>query len=60
MDLTKEMELEAMQAEVKALRGDVDRLSKIVEKLTGNVDRLFVIAGGLADQVVPKTDMIQK
>lgn len=54
MDLTKEMELEAMKAEVKALRSDVDRLSKIVEKLTGNVDRLFVIAGGLADQVVPK------
>jgi len=54
MDLTKEMELEAMKAEVKALRSDVDRLSKIVEKLTSNVDRLFVIAGGLADQVVPK------
>lgn len=54
MDLTKEMELESMKKEVKDLRNDVDRLSRIVEKLTDNVNRLFVIAGGLADQVVPK------
>ncbi len=55
MDLTKEMELESMQKEVKDLRNDVDRLFRIVEKLTDNVNRLFVIAGGLAENVVPKS-----
>lgn len=57
MDLTEEMENETMREEVKQLRSDVDRLSGIVEKLTEKVDRLSVIAGGLAEYVVPKGEV---
>ena len=57
MDLTEEMENETMREEVKQLRSDVDRLSGIVEKLTEKVDRRSVMAGGLAECVVPKGEV---
>ncbi len=50
-------QIEYMQEEMKNLRSDVDRLFQVVEKLTEKVDRLSVIAGGLADYVVPKGDV---
>ncbi len=49
-------QIESMQEEMKNLRSDVDRLFQVVEKLTEKTDRLSVIAGGLAEYVVPKGD----
>lgn len=60
MDLTEEMEYETMREEVKMLRNDVDRLFHVVEKLTEKTDRLSVIAGGLAEQIVTKNNVIPK
>lgn len=53
-------QIESMQEEMKNLRSDVDRLFQVVEKLTEKTDRLSVIAGGLADQIVTKNNVIPK
>ncbi len=50
-------QIESMQEEMKNLRSDVNRISVIVAKLTEKTDRLSVIAGSLADYVVPKGDV---